>query len=262
MRVQEVMNANHPLIYVDELATKARATLREFRLRILPVVDEHKQLLGVISRKDIMTISSTVSPVRARGIMSNVRFAATIDQNTIEAAREMMHLSESYVPVVKFAQDNTYAGVLGLEHIIKELYQKKGAEFNTRLSDVMTTKQIVTCSPRDEADAIWQKMKERDFAACPVVVGGKPVGILSQQDLLESGAIRPQFEARKGRFKKPATISAIMKTPAVALRPSDTVKDAIWLMLDREVGRVPIIDEKGLLVGIVDREDVLKSMIT
>jgi CBS domain-containing protein len=210
----------------------------------------------------MMTISSTVSPVRVRGIMSNVRFAATIDQNTIEAAREMMRLTELYVPVVKFPQDDTYVGVLGLEHIIKELYQKKGAKFNTFLSEVMTTKQIMTCSPRDEADAIWQKMKERDFAACPVVVKGKPVGILSQQDLLESGSIRPQFESRKGRFKKPATISAIMKTPAVSLKPNDTIKNAIRLMLDREVGRVPIINEKGLLVGIVDREDVLKSMIT
>lgn len=53
-------------------------------------------------------------------------------------------------------------------------------------------------------------MKEREFAACPVVVEGKPIGILSQQDFLESGAVRPQFEARKGMFKNPATIFTIM----------------------------------------------------
>jgi CBS domain-containing protein len=261
LRVQDVMNANHPLIYINELATKARAILREFRLRVLPVVDEHRELLGVIARNDVMTISSSVSPVRARGIMSNVRFAAIMNQNTIEAAREMMRMDESYVPVVKSPQDNIYVGMLGLEHIFRELYQKKTPKLKTLLSDVMTTKRIMVCSPHDESGAVWQKMKERTFAACPVVVKGKPIGVLSQQDLLESGGVRPQFEATKGRFKNPSTIFTIMKTPPVSLTPNNTVEEAIGLMLQRDIGRVTIINEKGLLVGIVDREDVLRAII-
>jgi CBS domain-containing protein len=256
------MNANHPSIYIDELATKARATLREFKLRILPVVDEHKQLLGVVSRNDVMTISSSVSPVRVRGIMSTLRFEATMDSDAIEAAREMMRLDEAYMPVAKSSTNKSYAGVLGLEHIIKEIYQKKTAKLRTPLSEVMTKKRIMVCSPHDEADDIWQRMKERAFAACPVVVKGKPIGILSQHDLLESGAVRPQFEARKGKFKNPATIFTILKTPAMSLKSSDTVEEALGLMLERDIGRVPIVNDKGLLIGLVDREDILKALIS
>jgi len=94
------------------------------------------------------------------------------------------------------------------------------------------------------------------------VVEGKPIGILSQQDFLESGAVRPQFEARKGMFKNPATIFTIMKTPAMWLKSSDTVEEAVGLMLERDIGRVPIINDKGLLVGLVDREDILKALIS
>lgn len=158
MRVQDVMSANHPSIYIDELATKARATLREFKLRILPVVDEHKQLSGVVSRNDVMTISSSVSPVRVRGIMSNVRLAATMNLDAIEAAREMMRLDEAYMPVSKSSTDKSYVGVLGLEHIIRELYQNKAAKLKTPLSEIMTTKQIMArASPHDEADAFGKK---------------------------------------------------------------------------------------------------------
>lgn len=261
MRVQDVVNRNHPSIYADELATKARAVFRDFRIRVLPVVDERKRVLGVVSRNDVMTISSSVSPVRVKGIMSSVRFAATLDMDAVKAVREMMRLDEWYVPVVKSSHDNSYIGMFGLEHVIKAFYEKKVARLLTPLSEVMSTGQLLLCSPDDEADDVWKRMRRRSFAACPVVVKGKPVGIVTQQDFLESGSMFPVFEARKGRFRKPSTIFSVMKTSLVSLRLDDTVGDAARVMLDRNIGRVPVVDDKGLLVGIVDREDVLRALI-
>ena len=261
MRVQDVMNRNHPIIYADELATKARAVLRDFGLRVLPVVDERKRLLGIISRNDVLTISSSVSTMRVKGIMSNVRFVATLKMDAVQAVREMLQLDEWYVPVVKSTQDNSYVGMLGLEHVIKAFYDRKVARLSTPLSNVMSTRQLMLCSPDDEADNVWKKLKQRSFAACPVVVKGKPVGIVTQQNLLESGTIFPTFEAKKGRFKAPSTISAIMRTPVVSLKPNNTVGDAAKLMLKKNIGRVPVIDNKGLLIGIVDREDVLRALV-
>lgn len=260
MLVQDVMDRSYPSVYSDELATKARAILRDLGLRVLPTVDEHKQLLGVISRRDVMTISSSVSPLRVKGIMSAARFVATSDMDAFDVAREMMRLDEWYVPVVKSRQDNFYRGMVGFEHMIKALCDRKAARLSTPLSEVMSSAPFV-CSPNDEADNVWRMMTERSFAACPVVVNGKPTGMISQQDLLESGAIFPTFEAKKGRFKTSATISTVMKTPAVTLREKDTVKDAAKLMLEKNIGRVPIVDAKGRLIGIVDREDVLRTLM-
>lgn len=261
MRVQDVMNRNHPSIYPDELATKARAVLRDFRLRILPVVDDNKRLLGVLSRSDVMTISSSVSTVRVKGIMSTSRFVATLDMDAIQAVRQMMSLDEWYAPVVESRQDNSYKGVLGLEHVTKAFIDKEVTRLRTPLSKVMSTKRLLICSPEDEADNVWHKMKERSFAACPVVSKGKTVGIVTQQNLLESGAMFPAFEAKKGRFKTPSTILTAMKTPALSLKSENTVGDAARLMLERDIGRIPIVDNRGRLVGIVDREDVLKALV-
>ncbi len=261
MRVQDVMNRNHPSIYPDELATKARAVLRDFRLRILPVVSDKKKLLGVISRNNVMVISSSVSAVRVKGIMSPVRFAATFDMDAVQAVRQMMTLDEWYVPVVKSQQDNYYIGVLGLEHVIKAFYDKKVARLGTPLSKVMSMKHLLICSPGDEANNIWHRMKERAFAACPVVSKGKIVGIVTQQNLLESEAMLPAFEAKKGKFKSPSKILTIMKTPASSLKQNNTIGDAAKLMLKKDIGRIPIVDDKNRLVGIVDRGDVLKALI-
>jgi predicted transcriptional regulator len=104
-------------------------------------------------------------------------------------------------------------------------------------------------------------MKERSFAACPVVVKGKPVGVLTQQNLIESGATFPEFEGKKGRFRTHSKIVTIMRTPVVSLRPSNTLGDAIKIILAKDIGRIIVTDDKGLLIGIVDREDVLRSLL-
>jgi len=260
LRVQDVMDRNHPFLYPDEQATKARAVLRDRGLRVLPVVDERKRLLGMISRGDVMAITSSVSLIRVKGIASTPKFVATTDMNATQAAKEMIRLDEWYIPVVKSFHDPTYAGVLGLEHLMQALLEKSKARASTPLSSVMS-KKLVVCSPEDEADNVWRMMQKRSFAACPVVLKGKLVGIITQKNLLDSGALFPAFEAEKGRFKSPPKIQSVMKTPVVSLKPSNTVKDAAELMLKRNIGRVPVADERGRLVGIVDRQDVVKTLI-
>lgn len=260
MLVRELMDSNYPSIFVEEHATKARAILRESRLRMLPVVDEHKRLLGIISRNDILTISSSVSPLRVRGIMSEIRFAAPTDMDAIEATKQMMRLDEWYVPVIKTEQNNEYTGVFALEHIIKKLYEKGSAGLTRPLSDVVTTKNLLSCSPNDETDNVWQKMKERRLAACPVTSKGKPVGMISEQDLLESGANFPRFESAKPKLKS-APIFTLMTTPVISLKSKEKVGKAVQLMLEKNVGRVAITDDKGTMIGMIDREDVLKALI-
>jgi len=258
--VQDVMDRNHPFIYADELATKARAVLRERGIRVLPVLDGNKRLVGMLSRNEVMSITSSVSAIRVKGIMSTHPYAATPDMDVVQTMREMIRLDEWYVPVVRSSQDLSYIGVLGLEHFILKALERDVARLSTPLSAVMSA-QLFTCSPSDETDNVWQQMKKRSFAACPVVEKGKPVGIVTQQNLLESGGLLPGFEAKKGRFKTPTKISSIMKTPVVSLTTADTVRDAAVLMLEKNIGRVPIVNDKGVLVGIVDREDVVKTLI-
>jgi len=94
-----------------------------------------------------------------------------------------------------------------------------------------------------------------------VVKKGKLVGIVTQKDLLDTRAVFPSFEAKKGRFKAPSKISSVMKTSVASLKPTATVKEAADLMLRKNIGRVPIVDEKGKLIGMVDREDITKALL-
>ncbi len=260
MRVQDLTDRRYPSIYADELATKARAILRQRGLRTLPVVSEHKRLLGVITRSDMMTISSSVSPIRVRGIMSTPRLIATYDMDARSVVRKMLQLDEWYTPVVDSSQNRRYIGMFGLEGLIAAYVKKDASELSKPLSEVMST-ELFVCSVDDKVDNVWRAMQEKSFSGCPVVAKGKPVGMLTQANLLEHSMVFPSFEAKKGRFKAPPKISSIMKVPVISLKPTDTVKDAAELMLKKGIGRVLIVDQKGKLMGIVDREDIVRALV-
>jgi CBS domain-containing protein len=104
-------------------------------------------------------------------------------------------------------------------------------------------------------------MTETRFAGLPVVKNGKLVGIVTMKDLLESGALLPAFESRKGRFRASPKISSVMKTNLVAVEPSTKVIKVARVMVSKDVGRVPVKDKNGKLLGIVDREDVARLVV-
>lgn len=260
VRVAEVMDKSFPFIYEEELATKARAVIRTYRIRILPVVDYEKRLIGIICRRNIMAITSSVSAIRVKGLMETPRFTATIDMDAFFAAKQMIHLDEWYVPVVETLENRLYNGMLGLENFLEYFMKIDSPRLSKPLSDVMSS-EIVTCSPEDEIDNVWRLMQEKAFAGLPVLKKGKLVGIVTQKDFLDSGTVLPTFESKKGRYKSPSKISVIMKTPVLSLKPSNTIRQAIRIMLDKNIGRIPITNEKNIIVGIVDREDLIRILL-
>ena len=260
MLIREIMDRRYPSLHEDELATKARAVLRERNLRVLPIVDEKKRLVGTLSRRNIMSITSSISPMRAKGIMSTPPFIATSDMDASQVLKEMTRFDKWYVAVVKSQQDKTYVGMLGLENFIAAFLKTGSPKLSRPVSEVMT-RHVVTCSPENGVDNVWRKIQERKFAACPVVKKGRLVGIVTQADMLDSGSFFPAFESRKGRFKKSSQISNVMETSMLSLKLTSTVKEAAEFMLKKNIGRLPVVDEKGELKGIVDREDIVKSLI-
>ncbi len=94
---------------------------------------------------------------------------------------------------------------------------------------------------------------------------GKVIGVVSETDMLIKEADRashPEVFAglRRSRdLQKAAGVNAaeLMTSPPVTIGPEEPVQHAAFLMYDRAVERLPVVDEAGHLVGIVSQVDVL-----
>ena len=56
------------------------------------------------------------------------------------------------------------------------------------------------------------------------------------------------------------TVGEVMHTDVAVVGPDADLEDVATLMVDREVSRVPIVDDERRVVGIVARGDVVKAL--
>ena len=136
------------------------------------------------------------------------------------------------------------------------------------VKEVMSTRVIWV-----KKDATFREMaaalREHRLSAFPVLDdAGKVIGVVSEADLLTKEALNTEPDGMPGMItgilrrkeqEKARGITAgdLMTSPAVTVRPDDTVEHAARLMYTRKVKRLPVVDSAGHLVGIISRADVL-----
>ena len=116
------------------------------------------------------------------------------------------------------------------------------------IRDVMTpTPQ--TISPQDSIQNAARIMRDADTGAIPVVDNGRPIGIITDRDIV----VRALAEGKDPRVLR---AEEIMTTDIHTAHPNDRVIDAIRKMGDKQVRRIRVVDRDGTLRGIISMADV------
>lgn len=121
----------------------------------------------------------------------------------------------------------------------------------TKCSEVMT-KNPVTALPMDTVDHVAQLMKQQDIGPVPVVENQqtkKLIGIVTDRDL----AIKV---VAAGRDPKQTRVDEVMTRELVTCHANDNLQKALDLMGAHQVRRIPVVDDRGAIVGIIAQADV------
>jgi len=123
---------------------------------------------------------------------------------------------------------------------------------NMRVRDAMTSSPA-TCDPATSLRLVARLMTDHDCAAIPVTDSGRLVGIITDRDIAVRGvALRedaPFLEARE-----------CMSSPVIAIGPEEPIEKAIELLTENVIHHLPVIDEKGMLLGILAQSDLGRRM--
>jgi CBS domain-containing protein len=117
-----------------------------------------------------------------------------------------------------------------------------------RLGEVMTTG-VETVAPGDTLRHAAAKMQALDVGALPVCDGERLIGVLTDRDI----AIRA---VAAGRDPSRTAVVETMTPGLVCAFEEQSVEEAIDLMCSHEIRRLPIIDRRRRLVGIVTLADL------
>jgi len=136
---------------------------------------------------------------------------------------------------------------------------------STTVRDVMTTR-VKAVSQDSDFKHIAHVLREFRVSACPVISdSGTVVGVVSDADLLTKSADPDlpvgltRLRWKLGEQSKATAITAdrLMTSPAVTVSPDTPVTVAARLMQDRRLKRLPVVDDRNHLIGIISRVDVL-----
>ncbi len=120
-------------------------------------------------------------------------------------------------------------------------------------AELMTVASIMksslrTCSPFSSVTEASLIFRDEDCGFVPVVDEGKPIGVVTDRDVAVSLSTYPDLGSRP--------VSEIMTTEVVTISPNATLGAAADLMASKQIRRLPVIDESGLLIGIVAWADL------
>jgi CBS domain-containing protein len=131
---------------------------------------------------------------------------------------------------------------------------------HARVKDIMTP-HVVAVRPDASYREMVTVLRVHRVSGLPVVdAEGVVLGVISETDLLTRRAMdgRPGWLPRRKHVAiTELTAAELMTEPAVTTSPDELVSSVARLMSSRKLGRVPVIDSRGHLVGIVCRSDVL-----
>jgi CBS domain-containing protein len=120
----------------------------------------------------------------------------------------------------------------------------------------MKVKEIMT----PQAKAIWltesladaaQMMWENDCGVLPIIKDGrKVVGMITDRDICMAVA---------SRDRNPSSVSVeeVMTGQVYSVNPEDEVNQALAVMQEHRIRRLPVIDAEGELQGILSMNDVV-----
>ncbi|MBO0811056.1 MAG: CBS domain-containing protein [Microlunatus sp.] len=126
------------------------------------------------------------------------------------------------------------------------------------ISDILRNKgtEVVVVPPDATVRELLDILKARNLGAAVVSSGGRAAaGIVSERDVVRGLTDGPEL------LDQPVSVIMTAADEMHTCTLADTVDSLAEMMTERRVRHIPVLDDDGLLIGIVSIGDVVKSRI-
>ena len=84
--------------------------------------------------------------------------------------------------------------------------------------------------------------------------GERPIGIVTERDIVGLiGHAEP--------FSIYSPVHEVMSSPVITINPNSSIGDAMESMQQKDIRRLPVVDNKGKLVGIITDKDIFRTIV-
>lgn len=273
MRVGDLMNS--PVVVIngtDTLAHARKLMLREGVSRL--VVVKGTRPIGTITRRDIIR-SLRNYKMRQRDFESIlVSEVMRIPVTTIhedapvgEAARKMVSANIKGLPVINHNGD--LLGIITKTDLTR--YFAESVRGKYKVADLCQRGSLPTVNRSHTVYRVVDIMEELNTDRVIVVEEARPVGIITETDLSFIRPPRISSTFIKGFREESELVSSarlylipvaedIMTPDPFSARLIEEASSAAETLIEKGIGGMPVIDNEGLLVGLITKFDFVKAL--
>jgi CBS domain-containing protein len=122
-------------------------------------------------------------------------------------------------------------------------------EVTLKVENVMTM-DVITMNKKASVKEAAETMSQNEISCVVTARKGKAIGIITESDLLKRVIV-------EGKNAKKTKIGEIMPSPLEVVAPGTSLEDALQLMFDKKIKKLPVV-EKNHLLGLVSLIDIAR----
>ena len=244
--VRDIMTPKVITITEDKTMADAAKVMGEKHIGSLIVVADIKPK-GIVTERDllsgILALGRDPAKTKVGTAMSWPLVTISPDAPIKDAARIMMKRKGRLAVMEK----EKLIGIVSASDFIRSLPDVP--ETVVKVEDYMTTEVIIVDEEKSVADIAVIMGKER-IGSVIVASGGKPKGIFTERDLLTTF------------LKEGKTLAIPVKeyasTPLIVAPAWISIYEAAYIMADKHIRRLPLVEEEEL-IGIITARDLVEA---
>lgn len=257
MKVKDVMTTDIISVDKDVDLKYVMKLMKKNDVTKIPILEE-KKLVGVVTDNEI---AKKLGAIRNRGVPAARLHASSVMEKEIDIvhqndtiAKILRKVGEPGPTMLHVVEGDDLIGVVTKADLLPLVKSTKA------VGEIMHT-EIHSVSPDDRVIHARRRMIDEDVARLPVINNGLLIGMISDIDIAFSLAkIKKLFPLGKQKHQlDELLVNDVMKTPVISAESSKTIKDIAELMMEHQIGSVPITENKKI-AGIVSRTDLLKTI--
>jgi acetoin utilization protein AcuB len=127
------------------------------------------------------------------------------------------------------------------------------------------TRKVITVEPEASVFEAQELMAANGIRHLPVIEGNQQlIGIVTDRDIRSAVPyhfIRESCSKEQREQICALTVKDIMTREPISISPTSTIQDALLMIQTSKVGALPVVDEDGILSGILSVRDLLRAFI-
>jgi len=143
--------------------------------------------------------------------------------------------------------------------------------FEMHVQDVMT-RDVISVSKYESIMHVANILSEKNISGLPVVdKENKVIGIITQADILSVVGMRKEHTFKdllRHMLGEPLPerkigdiVADIMASPVITIKPQANIAEVAQIMDERRIRRLPVVDDRNRLAGIISRADILRAVL-